>query len=114
MTDIRTPLTASRKDKLLSRRYVEGLIADGSWVIIFEGRALKVNAWTPFHPGGDKSMQHMVGKDATDEINAYVLLFCQMRLPTPCLLTLTYIDCIRKRLARKCFLSRSDASKNRG
>ena len=65
-----TPLTASRKDNVLSRRYIEGLIADGAWVIIFEGKALKVNAWAKYHPGGEKPLQHMVGQDATDEINA--------------------------------------------
>lgn len=62
----------SRKDTVLSRRYIEGLIAEGKHVIIFEGRVLKVDAWIKFHPGGDKSIKHMVGRDATDEINAYV------------------------------------------
>jgi delta8-fatty-acid desaturase len=65
---IRSP----RKDTVLSRRYIEGLIAEGKHVIIFEGRVLKVDAWIKFHPGGDKSIKHMVGRDATDEINAYV------------------------------------------
>ena len=39
---------------------------------------LKVNAWVKYHPGGEKSLQHMIGKDATDEINACVPLsvFC--------------------------------------
>lgn len=58
---------------MLSRRYIEGLIAEGKHVIIFEGRVLKVDAWIQFHPGGEKSIKHMVGRDATDEINAYVL-----------------------------------------
>ena len=61
----------SRKDTLLSRRYIEGLIAEGKHVFIFENRVLKVDSWIKFHPGGDKSIQHMVGRDATDEINAY-------------------------------------------
>jgi len=33
---------------------------------------LKVDAWLKFHPGGDKAIKHMVGRDATDEVNAYV------------------------------------------
>lgn len=69
-----TPSRLSRKDTLLSRRYIEGLIAEGKHVIIFEGRVLKVDAWIQFHPGGDKSIKHMVGRDATDEINAYVII----------------------------------------
>jgi delta8-fatty-acid desaturase len=64
--------TTPRKDALLSRRYIEGQIAEGKHVIIFDDRVLKVDSWIPFHPGGDKSIKHMVGKDATDEINAYV------------------------------------------
>lgn len=66
-------LAPTRKDTILSRRYIEGLIADGGWITIFGGRVLKLNAWVPYHPGGDKALQHMIGRDATDEINAYVL-----------------------------------------
>ncbi|PLB40938.1 fatty acid desaturase [Aspergillus candidus] len=62
--------TASRKDTVLSRRWIEGQIAQGKHVIIFEGRVLRVDSWIPFHPGGDKSIKHMVGRDGTDEINA--------------------------------------------
>ncbi|KAL4785941.1 fatty acid desaturase-domain-containing protein [Aspergillus varians] len=65
-----SPPTPSRKDALLSRRYVEGQIADGKHLLIFDDRVLKVDAWIKFHPGGDKSIKHMVGQDATDEINA--------------------------------------------
>jgi delta8-fatty-acid desaturase len=60
-----------RKDAIISRRDIEGQIADGKHIIIFEGRVLKVDAWLKFHPGGDKAIKHMVGRDATDEINAY-------------------------------------------
>ncbi|KAL4920973.1 fatty acid desaturase-domain-containing protein [Aspergillus aurantiobrunneus] len=58
------------RDALLSRRYIEAQIADGKHVIIFDDRVLRVDSWIKFHPGGDKSIKHMVGKDATDEINA--------------------------------------------
>jgi sphingolipid 8-(E)-desaturase len=64
----------SRKDTLLSRRYIEGQIAEGKHVIIFETRVLKVDAFIKFHPGGEKAIKHMVGRDATDEINAYVCI----------------------------------------
>ncbi|EAW23882.1 fatty acid desaturase [Aspergillus fischeri NRRL 181] len=65
-----TPGSRARKDAILSRRYIEGQIADGKHIIIFDDRVLKVDAWIKFHPGGDKSIKHMVGRDATDEINA--------------------------------------------
>ncbi|CCU82607.1 putative fatty acid desaturase 3/putative delta 8-(E)-sphingolipid desaturase [Blumeria hordei DH14] len=59
-----------QKNVTFSRRYIEGLISDGKTIIIFEGKVLKVDAWLKFHPGGEKSILHMVGRDATDEINA--------------------------------------------
>lgn len=68
----KTDSRPSRKDTILSRRYIEGQIADGKHVVIFEGCVLKVDAYMKFHPGGEKPMKHMVGRDATDEINAYV------------------------------------------
>lgn len=60
-----------RKDKILTRRQVEGMIADGKSIIILDGKVLRVDAWLRYHPGGDKAIMHMVGRDATDEINAY-------------------------------------------
>lgn len=59
-----------RSEVLLSRRQIEGLIADGRSIIIVDQRVLKVDAWMKYHPGGDKSIKHMVGRDATDEVNA--------------------------------------------
>ncbi|EEH50421.2 uncharacterized protein PADG_06500 [Paracoccidioides brasiliensis Pb18] len=62
--------SACRKDRVFSRREIEGLIADGRHIIILEGKVLMVDAWIKFHPGGDKSIMHMVGRDATDEVTA--------------------------------------------
>jgi sphingolipid 8-(E)-desaturase len=64
--------SATRKDKVLSRREVEGLIADGRAIIIVDGKVLKADAWLKYHPGGEKAIMHMVGRDATDEVNACV------------------------------------------
>lgn len=60
------------REELLSRRQVEGLIADGRSVIIVDEKVLKVDSWMKYHPGGDKAIRHMVGRDATDEVNALV------------------------------------------
>lgn len=65
-----------RRDKVLSRRDVEALIADGRTIVVVEGKVLKVDAWLKYHPGGDKAIMHMVGRDATDEVNAYVVQHC--------------------------------------
>ena len=60
----------SPKDVVLSRRQIEGFIAEGRHVIVVDQKVLKVDAWLRFHPGGDKAIMHMVGRDATDEVNA--------------------------------------------
>ncbi len=67
-----------RTETDLSRRVVEGLIADGRSIIILNQRVLKVDAWLKYHPGGDKAIMHMIGRDATDEVNGFVsrLSYC--------------------------------------
>ena len=62
------------KQQILSRREIEGMIAQGRHILIYDGRVLKTDSWLQFHPGGPKSIKHMVGRDATDEINAYVAI----------------------------------------
>ena len=59
-----------RKEKILSRQDVEGLIAQGQSIIIVDRNVLRVDAWLSYHPGGEKAIMHMVGRDATDEVNA--------------------------------------------
>ena len=63
--------TLPRRHVVLSRRQVEGMIAEDRAVIIVDNKVLKVDAWLKYHPGGDKAIMHMVGRDATDEVNAY-------------------------------------------
>lgn len=60
----------SARDNVLSRRDIEGMIADGKYIIILDRKVLKLDAWIKFHPGGDMAIKHMVGKSATDEVNA--------------------------------------------
>lgn len=64
------PRRVPQKDVVLTRRQVEGMIADNRIVIIVDGKVLKVDTWVRYHPGGDKAIRHMVGRDATDEVNA--------------------------------------------
>ncbi|KAK2786553.1 hypothetical protein FQN53_006487 [Emmonsiellopsis sp. PD_33] len=58
------------RDNVLSRREVEGMIADERTIVIVDGQVLKLDAWMNFHPGGQLAIRHMVGRDATDEVNA--------------------------------------------
>jgi len=61
---------APRRDAIMSRRQIEGLIADGRIIVIVDQKVLKVDAWLKYHPGGDKAIMHMIGRDATDEVNS--------------------------------------------
>ena len=63
--------TSRYREQVLSREHIESLIAEGRKVVIVDGRVLKVDAWLPYHPGGDKAILHMVGRDATDEVKAF-------------------------------------------
>ncbi|RMD42371.1 hypothetical protein DV735_g2781, partial [Chaetothyriales sp. CBS 134920] len=58
------------RDRIWTRRQVEAQIAAGRKLIILDGQIIKADAWLPFHPGGEKSILHMVGRDGTDEIRA--------------------------------------------
>ncbi|MCJ1297361.1 hypothetical protein MMC08_000147 [Hypocenomyce scalaris] len=60
----------SRKETVLTRGQIEGLIADGRSIIVVQNKVLKADAWLKYHPGGDKAIMHMVGRDATDEVTA--------------------------------------------
>ena len=60
-----------RKARVFSRREIEGQIANGKAIVIVDNKVLNVGAWMPYHPGGDKAMRHMIGRDATDEVTRY-------------------------------------------
>ncbi|KAF2786539.1 fatty acid/sphingolipid desaturase [Melanomma pulvis-pyrius CBS 109.77] len=57
--------------KFVSAREIEALIAQGQPIVIHEGYALQLDEWINRHPGGKLAILHMVGRDATDEINIY-------------------------------------------
>lgn len=58
------------RDDVLSRNEIEGRIAEGQTLIIADNLVIRCDSWLQYHPGGDIAIQHMVGKDATDEVNA--------------------------------------------
>lgn len=66
------PRVASGARCIFTRDDVEDLIAQGHHIVIVDGGVLKCDSWLKFHPGGDKVIKHMVGRDGTDEVNAYV------------------------------------------
>nr|QDH43442.1 fatty acid/sphingolipid desaturase [Metschnikowia australis] len=57
--------------KKFTPRRVEGLISEGKVIVIYGNSVLNLTSWIKYHPGGDKAVYHMVGRDATDEMLAY-------------------------------------------
>ncbi|CAG8520600.1 1672_t:CDS:2, partial [Acaulospora colombiana] len=49
----------------------EKFVQSGQMLIIYNKKVYKLNKWIKYHPGGDLAILHMIGKDATDEINAF-------------------------------------------
>lgn len=60
-------------NRLLARTDVESRIAAGDTLVIAQGHVLRLNNWQDLHPGGRLVIQHMVGRDATDELSMYVV-----------------------------------------
>lgn len=58
-------------EKVLSRKQIADLIAQGKVIVIYKSNVLNLTSWMKYHPGGDKAVYHMVGRDATDEMLAY-------------------------------------------
>ena len=59
--------------RIYTRREIENLIAAGQTIIIFQNNVLRLNnGWKERHPGGKLVLDHMIGRDATAEIDAWV------------------------------------------
>lgn len=61
------------KLKIITRCTIHRLIAKGHQIVIANTRVLQLDKWLTRHPGGEKTILHMVGRDATDEINGYII-----------------------------------------
>lgn len=63
---------STRKECLFTREDVESKIAQGAHIFILNNKVINANSFIKFHPGGHLPIKHMVGRDATDEVTAYV------------------------------------------
>jgi cytochrome b involved in lipid metabolism len=61
------------RHEIISPAEIERRVAEGQPVVIYEGYVLHLGEWIEMHPGGRLSILHMVGRDATDEINMLVI-----------------------------------------
>lgn len=59
------------RHRIISPGEVKRLIAENQPIVIHEGYVLHLGEWINKHPGGRLAILHMVGRDATDEINIY-------------------------------------------
>ncbi|KAF1844896.1 fatty acid/sphingolipid desaturase [Cucurbitaria berberidis CBS 394.84] len=59
------------RHRIVSPAEVQRLIAQNQPIVIHEGYVLHLGEWIDKHPGGRLAILHMVGRDATDEINIY-------------------------------------------
>jgi delta8-fatty-acid desaturase len=61
------------RHQIISPAEIARRVADGQPVVIYEGYVLHLGDWINKHPGGRLAILHMVGRDATDEINMLVI-----------------------------------------
>lgn len=57
------------ESRIFTRRQIEARIAAGDTLVISDNYVLRLNNWQKLHPGGRLVIQHMVGRDATDELS---------------------------------------------
>lgn len=62
------PAGMDRDTRIISPREVEGMIAEGSHILILDEMVLRLDGWIERHPGGRPAILHHLGRDATDEI----------------------------------------------
>ncbi|KIL85171.1 fatty acid desaturase [Fusarium avenaceum] len=60
-----------KKQTVMCPEDIHQLINDGHAIVILDRKVLKLDSWLQYHPGGDKCILHMVGRDASDEIVAF-------------------------------------------
>jgi delta8-fatty-acid desaturase len=60
------------RHQIISPEEIKRRVAEGEPIVIYEGYVLHLGEWIDMHPGGRLSILHMVGRDATDEINMLV------------------------------------------
>ncbi|KIY50521.1 fatty acid/sphingolipid desaturase [Fistulina hepatica ATCC 64428] len=66
VTDSKRPLNAIPRATVVAR------ILDGEHLVIYKGLVLRIpHSWLDAHPGGNLSILHYVGRDATDEVEVY-------------------------------------------
>ena len=61
----------NRKTRLLERSELISRIISGQNLVIYHSLVLDLTRWADKHPGGKLAVLHFVGRDASDEMDAY-------------------------------------------
>jgi cytochrome b involved in lipid metabolism len=61
----------TRKTRLLARSELIARIISGQNLVIYHSLVLDLTRWADKHPGGKLAVLHFVGRDASDEMDAY-------------------------------------------
>ena len=61
-------MAVAARDTVMSPELVNDRIAQGQAIVIYRDYVLRLDSWLDKHPGGRLAILHMVGRDATDEI----------------------------------------------
>ncbi|GHJ87358.1 hypothetical protein NliqN6_3760 [Naganishia liquefaciens] len=67
----KTPLPSRDRTAPISRTTLKQRIVAGEYLVIYQDQVLNLTRWADTHPGGKLAILHFVGRDATDEMNAY-------------------------------------------
>lgn len=62
---------ATRQVRTITRVEVAKRIANGESLVLHRRRIYKLDSWLARHPGGELAILHFIGRDATDELEAY-------------------------------------------
>ncbi|KDN39838.1 fatty acid/sphingolipid desaturase [Tilletiaria anomala UBC 951] len=65
------PAGASQRKASITRTQLAHRIAQGETLVLHAHRVYKLDNWLAQHPGGALAILHFVGRDASDEIEAY-------------------------------------------
>jgi len=79
-TEETTRSESSSKETVWTRAMIAASILDGKLLIIYDAKVFDLTQWAPLHPGGALAILHMIGRDATAQINVYHDRFIASRM----------------------------------
>lgn len=66
-----TSKSIRKADRIIPRAEIVERIIQGENLVVYHDQVLDLTRWTEHHPGGQLAVLHFVGRDASDEMDAY-------------------------------------------